>query len=122
MVRTALKLALVAIVANATWHLFTVYAANYKFKDNVQYAAQYRGKKSDEDLRRQVIDLAAEADVPIDPDQLTVTHRESDTTIDAAYTRVVELFPGFTYPWPFVVHVEATAMEPPTTIDNLRPK
>jgi hypothetical protein len=41
-----------------------------------------------------------------------VTHAETRTTIDTAYTRVIELFPGFTYPWPFTVHVVAYAPTP----------
>ena len=33
MIRTLLKLALVALVANAGWHLFGAYSPNYKFED-----------------------------------------------------------------------------------------
>ena len=40
MIRTLLKLAVVALVANAAWHLFGAYSPHYKFKDAVQYAAQ----------------------------------------------------------------------------------
>ena len=101
------KLALVAVVANATWHLFLVYSENYKFKDAVQYAADSRGKKTDEELRQEVLSIAAQADLPIDEEHLTVRHVEAHTIVDGSYTRVVELFPGFKYSWPFTAHVDA---------------
>jgi len=106
--KTLIKLALVAIVANATWHLFVVYSAHYKFKDAVQYAAQTRGKKTDEDLRQEVIYIATQAELPIDEEHLVVRRVDGTlTTVDTTYTRTVELFPGFTYQWPFLVHVDA---------------
>jgi hypothetical protein len=109
--KTLLKLALVAVVANAAWHLFTVYSAHYKFKDAVEYAAQYRGDKTDEQLAQQILDIASQADLPIDEEHLTVRHVETKTTIDASYSRGVELFPGFVYAWPLTAHVEAFAMQ-----------
>jgi hypothetical protein len=115
--KTLVKLVLLAVVANATWHVFTVYSAHYKFKDAVEYAAQYRGDKTDEQLRQQVLEMAAQAELPIDDERLTVTHQEVHTIIDTAYTRAIELFPGFTYPWPFTVHVD-TYTSAPAKIHN----
>jgi|SRR5262245_11889817 len=114
--KTLIKLALVAIVANATWHLFVVYSAHYKFKDAVEYAAQSRGKKTDEQLKQEVLAIATQAELPIDEDAVKV-HRldETHTTVDTGYTRTVELFPGFPYPWPFTVHVDAYTKVLPDT-------
>jgi len=39
-IKTLLKLAIVAIVANATWHVWGAYAAHFKFKDAVQSASR----------------------------------------------------------------------------------
>jgi hypothetical protein len=102
-----LKLVIVAALANATWHLFTVYSADYKFRDAVEYAAESRGGKTDDQLKEQVLALAVEADLPIDADHLSVSHFESRTTVETAYTRPVEFFPGFAYPWTMNVHVDA---------------
>jgi len=123
MIRTAIKLALVAVVANATWHVFTAYSVNYKFSDAVEYAAESRGDKSDDQLRQQVIDMAAQAELPIDPDQVGVTHAETHTVVETSYTRVVELFPGVNYPWQFKVHVDAYVKAPGVYLHDLsRPK
>jgi hypothetical protein len=101
------KLALVAVVANATWHLFTVYSENYKFKDAVQYAAESRGDKTDDQVRQEVLAIAAQAEVPIDEEHLTVRHEDTHTIVDGTYTRTVELFPGLTTQWPLAAHVDA---------------
>jgi hypothetical protein len=122
MIKAALKLALLAVVANATWHMFTVYSAHYKFKDAVHYVAQYRGDKTDEQLRQQILEMAAQADLPIDAERLTVRHQETHTIVETAYTRVVEPFPGFKYPWPFTVHVDAYTTTPPTPHNLGTPK
>jgi len=119
MIRTAIKLALLAAVANATWHVFTAYSTNYKFLDAVEYAAESRGDKTDEQLRQQVIDMAAQAELPIDAGQLTVTHQETHTVVETSYTRVVELFPGIIYPWPFKVHVDAYVKAPTVILRDL---
>ncbi|HMF99561.1 MAG TPA: hypothetical protein VKE96_34915 [Vicinamibacterales bacterium] len=116
MLRTALKLALVAIVANATWHLFVVYSAQYKFKDAVQYAAESRGKKTDEQLKQEVFGLAMQAELPVDEETVKVQRLDpTHTIVETSYTRTVELFPGLTYPWPFTVHVDAYTKVLPDT-------
>jgi hypothetical protein len=110
--KTLIKLALVAAVANATWHVFVVYSALYKFKDAVEYAAQARGNKTNEELKQEVLSIAAQAELPIDEDNLTVRLDATHTTVDTGYTRTIELFPGVTYPWHFTVHVDAYTKAP----------
>src|SRR5262245_56213315 len=104
--KTLLKLAIVAAIANATWHVFLVYSADYKFRDAVQYAAENRGKKTNDELKQEVLGIAAQAELPIDEGQLTIRLEDTHTTVETHYTRTVELLPGFTYPWPFTVHVD----------------
>ena len=58
MIKTFLKLALLAAFANASWHLFVVYSAHYKFKDGVTYTAHYRGEMTDDQVRGVMDQLA----------------------------------------------------------------
>jgi hypothetical protein len=106
MIRTLLKLAIVALLANATWHMFGAYAPHYRLTDAVKSASQFRGDASDDALRAKVVFLASQFDVPITEDQITVTHDDHSTRIDAAYVRSIELAPGFIRQWPFSMHVE----------------
>jgi hypothetical protein len=106
MIRTLLKLAVVALVANAIWHLFGAYAPNYKLQDRIQYVAQNRGQLTDEGLKDKVLDLAAEFEVPLAAGEVSVTQTDKHTLVDVSYVRPIELAPGFRYPWPFSIHVD----------------
>jgi hypothetical protein len=110
MIRTLLKLALVALVANAGWHLFGAYSPNYKFEDAIQYAAQNRGSLSDEALEQRILEMAAQFDVPVTASDVTVSRKGNHTLIDVSYVRPVDLAPGFRYRWPFSFHVDVVSL------------
>ena len=121
MIRILLKLAVVALLANATWHLFMVYAPHYRFKDSVRYAAQFRGDLSDEALKDKVLTLASQYDVPLGFEQVSVTHRGPQTVVDVSYVRRVELGPGLSRQWPLSSNVDVLTMSASNTPD-LTPK
>ena len=50
-IKTIVKLAFVALLANAAWQVFNVYWAHFKFNDAVQQTTQFRGDKTDAQLR-----------------------------------------------------------------------
>jgi hypothetical protein len=110
MIRTILKLVVVALVANAAWHLFNAYAPNYKLQDSIQYAALNRGQLSDEALKDKILDMAAQFEVPLAAGQVAVSHTENHTLVDVSYVRPIELAPGFRYPWPFSMHVDVLSL------------
>ena len=109
--RTLIKLALVALLINASWQLFSVYWAHFKFVDAVQSTTQFRGDKSDEVIRNRILELAGEFDVPVTDENLTVEGSRQHTTVDSAYTRPVKLLPGYTYLWQFKVHTDTNTMQ-----------
>jgi len=111
LIKLGIKLALVALVANATWHLFIAYSAHYKFRDAVQYAAQNRGHQSDEQLHDAIIELAEQADVPIAPAGVVVTHQGTSTSVTASYTRPLELLPNGSYPWSFSFQINTYTVD-----------
>ena len=106
MVRTIIKLAFVALLANAAWQLFTVYWAHFKFSDAVQQTTQFRGNKTDAQLKERILELASQFDVPVSDENLTVQVVDDHTLVDSSYTRRVELVPTFFYPWRFTVHTD----------------
>lgn len=117
LIKTGIKLAVLAIVANGTWNVYVAYSAFYKFRDSVTVAAQNRGQKSDDQLHDDVLNLAAENDIPVTPDGVVVTHAGIATKVKAAYTRDVDLLPGRKYPWPFSFEVNTFTLKPG---DNLQ--
>ncbi len=110
MIRTLMKLAVVALVANAVWHLFGAYYPNYKFQDAIEYAAQNGADLSQEALRDKVVELAAQYDVPVTADQVAIARRNTHTTVDLAYKRPIELVPGFKPQWSFSIHVDVVIL------------
>ena len=82
MIKTVIKLALVALVANATWHMFNAYWPHYKFKDGVQFATQFRGDISDDALREEILGLASRFEVPVTASDVSVTHEERHTIVE----------------------------------------
>ena len=113
MIKLILKLAVVALLANATWHLFTLYSPHYRFVDGVRYTAQFRGELSDEALKEKVLALAEQYDMPVTDEDVTVTHEGQHTFVKIAYTRQVELLPGMKRPWPMTVDVDVLTMATP---------
>jgi hypothetical protein len=96
--RTLIKLALVALLINASWQLFSVYWSHFKFVDAVQATTQFRGDKTEEQIRTRILELAGEFDLPISDENLTIQGNRTHTVVDSAYTRSVKLLPGYAYP------------------------
>ena len=80
--------------------------ARVEFKDSVQQTTQFRGSKSDEALKLRILELAAQFDIPVTEDQVALHTLEHHTTVDCDYTRVIEVAPGFKYPWSFNFHID----------------
>ena len=106
MIKLILKLAVVALLANATWRVGSAYLAHYKFIDSVEQASLFRGNKGDDVLRQRVFDLASDYDIPVAEDDVTLRSVDNRTVIEGMYSRIIELAPGFQYPWEFTFHID----------------
>ena len=120
MIRLMLKLIVVALLANATWHAFNVYAPHYRFEDGTQYAAQFRGDSSDQVLRDRILALASQFEVPVTEDEVSVSHVGQHTHVEVSYVTSIELVPGFKRPWPLSFKVDV--LTPNTPQANESPK
>jgi len=106
-IKLLLKLAVVALIANATWRIGSAYATHYRFTDAVQATTQFRGSKTDEQIRARVLDLASQYDLPLADEAVTVrTENTNHTVVDGSYAKSIDLVPGYTYRWPFKFHVD----------------
>ena len=112
MIKAVIRLALVAVLANATWRVGTAYTKHYRFTDAVTQATQFRGRRTDQDVHDRVFELAAIHDIPVTDDNLSVSRRDNHTVVDGSYRRPIEMLPGFTYLWPFSIHVDTFVLEP----------
>jgi hypothetical protein len=114
LIKLLVKLAIVGLVANAAWHVGTAYLAYYKFTDAVQQTTLFGNDKSLERLRGRIVELATEYDLPIGPDDFTITREYFHTVVDGSYSRPIDLAPGYSRPWVFTFHTD-TFSEAPVT-------
>ena len=115
MVKVTIKLAIVALIANALFQTVPSYYTNWQFKDALQELASFPGRrttlplvlaKAEKIARSYDLDLT-KADFDI---KLAGTGGATITTIDVSYDVVMTPIPGRPMPHVFVIHVEG---EPP---------
>jgi len=111
-IKLAIKLAIVALLANAAWHLMAAYTSYYKFKDAVQQATLFGNDKSVEQIKTRVLALASDYDVPLRESDVTVRRDQLHTFVDGAYTKNLDLLPGYSRPWSFEFHTDTFSEAP----------
>jgi hypothetical protein len=103
--RTLIKLAIAALVIHAAYQIGSAYWDHYQFTDAVQQVAQFGESEPIAEIKTRVMELAAERNLPIPEDAITVTRQRRRIDVDGAYTREILLAPGYKRPWTFTVDV-----------------
>ena len=106
MVKLVLKLAVVALLANAVYHVGVEYLTYVKFRDAVRDAATYKTNDDDE-LRKRILDLAGDYDVPLSDSDLSIRRENLQVTVDGSYHKPIEVVPSLEVSWPFSWTIEA---------------
>ncbi len=122
MIKLIIKLGIVALIANATWRVGNAYLSYYRFTDSVTQAAQFGATKSEAELHERVLELATQYDVPLAEDAFTIRRERSHTIVDGAYTQLIDVVPGYTYPWPFKWSIDTYTVAPPRADSLLAPQ
>jgi hypothetical protein len=112
LIKAGIQLALLAVAANATWHVFLAYSAHYKVRDAARTIAQNRGDKTDAQVHDEIMAVADEADVPLPPEALVVTHDGLASAVSASYSRPLEVLPNHPITWSFSFHVDTFTLQP----------
>ena len=106
MLKLFVKLAVVALLANAAYRVGLEYLTYVKFRDAVRDAATYK-TKDDEDLRKRIMDLAGDYDIPLSQDAISIRREDRQVMVDGSYHKPIEVVPTFHYDWPFTWSIEA---------------
>ena len=128
MFRVLIKLVIAALVINATWRVGSTYLRYYQFEDALQELAQFGETRGDKQLCGQAMEKAINLEVPITSDALNIRRGANPIYncekgfeggvappatgaakifIDAAYTDVMQPFPGYRLNWEFKPSVSA---------------
>ncbi len=119
--KAILKLIVVALIANATWHVGSTLMSYSKFKDSVYVAAMQKATREN-DLRQKIVELASTYDMPVTRDMVKIRSEEHHTIVQASFTQPISVLPGFEYPWPFRMTVDAYVLNPVKLNDSAKPE
>jgi hypothetical protein len=121
-IKGILKLALLAAVANAMWHVFVPYRSHLRFTDALHAVALADVEQSDDEQRARVLALANRFDIPLTADSFTLSREPTHTVSDGSYTKPIELFPTVWYPWTFTWHIDTLHFAPTRVDDSGHPR
>lgn len=105
------KLAVVALIANATWRVGSEYVTHYRFADSVQEAA-LNARQSEQELQKRVLELAVKYGVPLAEDAIAVRRENSRTYVEGSYVKPITLLPGYDRAWVFTLSVDSYYLAP----------
>jgi hypothetical protein len=106
MFKLLIKLAIVALLANAVYRVGSEYLTYIKFRDAIRDAAMFKAA-SDEELRKRIMDLSTDYDIPLEDDALTIRREERHVFVEGKYKKPIEVAPRFKYEWPFTWSIDA---------------
>lgn len=105
MIKRLIKLAIVALLANAAYRVGSEYLTYIKFRDAVRDAAMFKAH-SEADLRARIAAIADDYDVPVDGSDVDIRLDERVWHIDGSYTKPIEIVPRVEYDWSFPYSLE----------------
>ena len=105
--RTVITFIVVIATLNATARVGSAYWNHYQLQDTVEGIITFGGVTPPETLQQQVIDKAQRLDIVLDYEEVTVTRQNATTTVDASYTKLIEVFPRYVHEFRFQVHASA---------------
>jgi hypothetical protein len=111
MIKLVIKLGIAALIANAAWQAGQTFADHYQFRDEVRQAALIRGQ-TDAQLQSRVLELAANYDIPLTAEALSIRREERHIYVEGSYVRTVPIAPRLDYPWKFDWEVDAYIVDP----------
>ena len=110
--KTIIKIALALALATAAVQGGRAALKHYTFVDTLHESMLFGGRLNEAQIAEKVMELAVASEIPLDPDQLSVTREPFLITIHAPYTETVDLLPGFySRPWDFEASVSVRLLE-----------
>ncbi len=100
--KTIIKIVITLAILTACFQAGRYYFNNFQFEDAAQQRLLFETRASDADVVNIVMKLAAEYQLPLKDEDISVRMIGQDRVVEMEYTENVPLLPGvFTYPWKF---------------------
>ena len=110
-VKLLVKLGVVALLANAAYHIGVEYLTYVKFEDDVRDAAIFKAK-TDAELTTRMLALAQHYEIPLDEENVNIERDGRVVRIDGWYDKPIELLPNYRYPWHFGLSMDVNSQVP----------
>ena len=99
MIKKIISLVIFLAVANAAVRVGVVYFHDQQFKDAVRELSLFSSGQSEEVVRAKVMEIAAQNQIPLDPDFIEVTRKVipgvgDHSIVKVSYAVMVPVFPG----------------------------
>lgn len=109
---TLIKLVVALVILNAVAQAGMAAVRNYQFEDAVHQAMLFAPNADESEVVTQAVGLAAEYNIPLTADDMSVTRRGADIVFTASYQVAIPLVPRVYSPqWTF---------SPTTSVRSLR--
>jgi hypothetical protein len=110
--KSIIKIALGLVLVTAAFQGGRAALKHYTFVDALQETMLFGSSRNEAQIADKVIELAAEYEIPLDPDLMSVRREPFLITIEAPYTDTVNLLPGFySRKWDFDASVSVRLLE-----------
>ena len=106
MLRNIVRLVILGLIVHAGVRVVPEFWHYLQFRDAVTEVASYPGRKTPEQLRDRIVQLAQQHNVPVGPQDVTVTRAGARTTVFTGWTAQLEYVPYRFYEYDFIVDVE----------------
>jgi hypothetical protein len=100
--KTFIKIGITLAILTACFQASRYYFNNFQFEDAAQQRLLFETRASDGEVVTLMMRLAAEYQLPLREENISVRMAGQDRIVEMEYTENVPLLPGvFTYPWKF---------------------
>lgn len=104
--RTLFRLAILFFVAHALFRFVPPYWHHHQFKSSITELSETWGDPTDEEVMQHVLAAAAQHQVPITREHVTVRRVSEHVLVDLAYEVPIEWVPTVKKPWEFDLHLD----------------
>ena len=119
--KTVLKLLIAVALLNAVVRGADSAWNYYQLKDAAQRALLFGAQASSKQIHGQIMERAVELQVPLTPEELTVSWRAGRRIAEASYTQQIEFFPKYKYPVFFSFNVDTVSVGTPPDDESYPP-
>ena len=110
--KTILQIAVAAMLLTACVQGGRAALKHYQFVDALHEAMLFAGSLTAEQVATQVVEIAGDHEIPLEPDNVTVRREPFLVVIDAPYTETINVVPGlYQRAWDFETSVNVRLLE-----------